>query len=90
MSPSAAKPPLIPITLPQPDRFTGQMKVTNWLIDIGDEVIAGDRLLEVLSPGILFIVDAPVDGRLKEIVVPVDGSLTATTTLGWIEPAVDS
>lgn len=75
-----------PIRLPYESRFPGEFKVANWLAEVGDEIMTGDRIVEILTPGVVFVIEATTEGRLKRIDVPVDGSLTATTTLGWIEP----
>ncbi|MCA9042392.1 MAG: hypothetical protein KDA65_18710 [Planctomycetaceae bacterium] len=89
MNSSSEESGLIPIQLPHPERFPGTYTVANWLVDVGEDFLVGERLVEVISPGVLFIVDAPVEGCLARIDVPVDGSLTATTTLGWIQPTIN-
>jgi pyruvate/2-oxoglutarate dehydrogenase complex dihydrolipoamide acyltransferase (E2) component len=43
------------------------MFVSFWFADEGEEVIEGDRLVEILAGPVTFDVPSPVSGRLVEI-----------------------
>ena len=77
-------PPLHPLTLP--DLGAGDMPVTVslWLVEVGDEVSEGDRLLEVLFGSASVDLPAPVSGILVETLVDEDDVLTIGQALGTI------
>jgi pyruvate/2-oxoglutarate dehydrogenase complex dihydrolipoamide acyltransferase (E2) component len=71
-----------------PELGTGEeiVRVSAWLIDPGDCVVAGDRIVEVLIRGVSFDVSAPASGVLAGIEKPLDAVVAAGDTLGRIEP----
>jgi 2-oxoglutarate dehydrogenase E2 component (dihydrolipoamide succinyltransferase) len=73
-----------PITMPGLGTGTETVRVSAWLVDVGQTVIAGDRVVEVLLPGITFDIHAERTGELVEITVPVDAGVAAGQVLGWI------
>lgn len=74
-----------PVVLP--DLRTGDepVRISAWLVDPGDTVAEGDRLVEVLIRGITFDVASPTDGQLTKIVRPFDALVTTGDVLAWIE-----
>ena len=76
---------LMPIVLPDLGTET-EIRISSWLVDLGDHVEAGDRVAEVLMRGITFDVSASAAGILTVIVKPLDAVVRAGDTLGWIEP----
>lgn len=62
------------------DRLT----VSCWLVAIGDEVIEGDRLVELLSGEITFDVASPASGRLARIDVDTDEAVGVGSILGCL------
>ena len=76
--------------LPQPVRLpelgVEQVLVTSWFVRPGESVEAGERLVEVLMPGVTIIVSAPTSGTLRSIDRPVDASARTGEVLGWIAP----
>ena len=56
-----------------------------WFADTGDEVFAGDRLVEVLVNGASFDVSCPATGRLIEKLAYPDEPLTEGQVLGLVE-----
>lgn len=44
-----------------------EMLVSFWFADLGDEVLEGDRLVEILAGPVTFDVPAPMSGWLVEI-----------------------
>ena len=55
-----------------------------WFADEGDEVVEGDRLVEVLVAGSTFDVAAPATGRLSEILAFPEDELKVGQVLGII------
>jgi pyruvate/2-oxoglutarate dehydrogenase complex dihydrolipoamide acyltransferase (E2) component len=76
---------LLPVILPDLGTET-EIRVSSWLVDLGDRVEAGDRVAEVLMRGITFDVAATAAGVLTGIAKPLDAVVRPGDTLGWIEP----
>lgn len=66
------------------------VQVSGWLVEIGDRVERGDRIVEVLVPGVTFDVVAPVGGRIDRIAVRVDETVPPGGVLAWIDPDEES
>ena len=60
--------------------------LSTWLAEEGDEVIEGDRLVELLMDEITIDLPSPVTGRLVRILVEVDEEVSAGSVLAWIRP----
>ena len=58
-----------------------------WLVEEGESVTLGDRMVEVRTRGMTFDVAAPVNGVLSHIEKPIDSVLQTGDVLGWIEPS---
>ena len=72
-----------PILMPD---VGGDMPAVNlWFAQPGDQVYAGDRLVELLLDGATFDVSSPVDGRLAEKIARPGDHFAAGQILGWIE-----
>lgn len=76
---------LQPITLPDFGAGAQSVRVSTWLTQIGEEVVAGDPIVEVLIPGITFDVEAPASGLLRRIDCFENELVTTGDALGWIE-----
>lgn len=76
-----------PLTLPDLGAGGQQVRVSTWLTQIGEEVVAGDPVVEVLLRGITFDVEAPHSGRLRQIGLFENDIVEPGDTLGWIETA---
>ena len=63
------------------------VKVVRWLKEVGDDVVAGEPLLEVESEKSIVEIEAAVTGRLTQILVPVDAEVTVGVQVAWIESA---
>jgi pyruvate/2-oxoglutarate dehydrogenase complex dihydrolipoamide acyltransferase (E2) component len=79
----------IPIVVPDLKSESEPIRVSGWLVDEGDLVLAGDLVVEVLLPGITFDVTAEATGRLIEISKLVDAEIRIGEILGWIEGTTD-
>lgn len=62
------------------------MRVSCWLVDLGDAIDAGDRIVEILIDGATFDLAAEQSGTLTRIEKPLDSVVRTGDTLGWIEP----
>lgn len=74
-----------PITLPDLGAGEQLVRVCTWLTQIGEEVSAGDAVVEVLLCGITFDVEAPGNGRLRRIGRFENDVVVTGDTLGWLE-----
>ena len=73
-----------PITLPDLGTHGESVRISAWLVDVGQTVIAGDRVVEVLVPGITFDLEAGKTGELVEVCRAVDAIVNPGDILGWI------
>jgi pyruvate dehydrogenase E2 component (dihydrolipoamide acetyltransferase) len=79
------------IVLPELGLAPGEPAVLSvWFADEGEDVLAGDRLVEVLVAGSTFDVPAPVTGRLAEILAYPEDVLQTGQVLGMIEESTDT
>jgi pyruvate dehydrogenase E2 component (dihydrolipoamide acetyltransferase) len=56
-----------------------------WFVEPGDQVYAGDRIVELLLAGATFDVSSPVSGRLAEKIARPGEQLAPGQVLGWVE-----
>ena len=77
----------MPTPIELPDLGTGDeaICVSCWLVEMGEMVVAGDRVGEVLIKGITFDVSAPVSGILSRIEKSLDTRIVPGDILGWID-----
>jgi pyruvate dehydrogenase E2 component (dihydrolipoamide acetyltransferase) len=64
-----------------------EVKVVRWLKNVGDNVIAGEPLLEVETEKSVVEIEAAVTGRLTEILVQADSRAVVGDQVAWIESA---
>lgn len=77
---------MIPLVVPEAGLPTSEpILVGCWLVKPGDEVIEGDRIVELWIGEITFDVSSPVSGRLVDVVADTDESVKPGTVLGRIE-----
>jgi 2-oxoglutarate dehydrogenase E2 component (dihydrolipoamide succinyltransferase) len=74
-----------PVLLPELGTGDDELRVSCWLVDLGDAVVAGDRIVEILYDGVTFDVTAEHSGRVTRIERPFETVVRAGDTLGWIE-----
>lgn len=75
------------IELPELGVGDEQVRVSCWLVDTGDAVTEGERVVEVLVRGMTFDIPAPVSGIVGRIERPSDSVTSTHDVLGWIEEA---
>ena len=75
-----------PIRLPEIGAGQAPLSVSCWLVDTGDLVDRGERVVERGTASSTFDVPAPVAGGLSRIDKPLDTDVAVGDILGWIEP----
>jgi 2-oxoisovalerate dehydrogenase E1 component len=75
---------VVPIQLPNQDLTVTEATVIRWMKDPGQEVRAGEPIVEVETAKSIFAVEAPVTGTLAEITAPPGAVVPMTETLGRI------
>jgi pyruvate dehydrogenase E2 component (dihydrolipoamide acetyltransferase) len=65
-----------------------EVRVVRWLKNVGDDVVAGEPLLEVETEKSVVEIEAAASGRLAQILVQVDGQAAVGDQVAWIESAV--
>ncbi len=76
---------LEPIVMPELHAGDQTARVSAWLAELEEAVIAGDAVVEVLVKGITFDVEAPASGTLRRIDRFEHDAVGAGDVLGWIE-----
>ena len=74
---------MIPLTAPEVG--ASDLRVSMWLIDAGDRAEQGERVVELLSPGMTFDVPMPIAGRITAIERSSGEIVQAGDVLAWIE-----
>lgn len=74
-----------PIRLPELGVENEPVTVSCWLVEIGDRVEVGDRIVEVQISGITFDVPAPAAGILTATDNSFGDPVSTDDVLGWIE-----
>ena len=64
------------IVVPELDLPGVPIKLSSWLMSIGDRVVEGDRVAEVLAGAVTVDLESPATGILAERLVAVDDTLT--------------
>ena len=77
---------LEPIVMPELEAGDQTARVSAWLAELEEDVIAGDAVVEVLVKGITFDVEAPASGTLRRIHRFEQDAVEVGDVLGWIEP----
>jgi pyruvate/2-oxoglutarate dehydrogenase complex dihydrolipoamide acyltransferase (E2) component len=76
----------IPILLPDLGAGEEPIRVSTWLVEVEEAVEVGERLVDVLIPGVSFSVSSPSAGRLVKIERPTNSRVLPGDVLGWLEP----
>ena len=87
MSETSPHPPNeVAIRLPDLNAATEVVRVSCWLVNLNDTVSTGDRLVEVILPGLTFDISSPTCGTVCRIEKGFDSVIQAGDILGWIRP----
>jgi pyruvate/2-oxoglutarate dehydrogenase complex dihydrolipoamide acyltransferase (E2) component len=76
---------MTPVLLPDLGTRDEPVRISTWLVDPGETVEAGDRIVELLVQGITFDVAAPQSGVLMRIDKAFDVTVGPGDVLGWID-----
>jgi pyruvate dehydrogenase E2 component (dihydrolipoamide acetyltransferase) len=79
--------PLVAQEIPKVGLVMEEVKVVRWLKNVGDDVVAGEPLLEVETEKSVVEIEAVASGRLMQILVQVDSQATVGDQVAWIESA---
>jgi len=78
---------LIAQEIPKVGLVMEEVKVVRWLKNVGDQVVAGETLLEVETEKSVVEIEAAATGRLAQILVEVDSPAAVGDQVAWIESA---
>lgn len=78
---------LIPVVLPDLGTAGAAVRVSAWFVEPGDEVDAGESILEVGMPGMTCDVCSPASGRVDRLVRAIDAAITPGDVVAWLEAA---
>ncbi len=62
------------------------LRVSLWFVEVGQSVLAGDRLVELMLPGMTFDVPSPCTGTLTAIIAREGTEIAEGDELGTIRP----
>lgn len=74
-----------PVRMPNLGAEASEARVVTWLRNVGDAVTAGEPIAEIETEKATVELEAPVAGRLVEIVVPAGADAPVGATLAMIE-----
>lgn len=74
-----------PILVPHLSSVDQKFKVSLWLSRVGEQVLTGDRVVELLIPGITFDVEAPCSGTIVSCDCQPGAEVREGSVLGWID-----
>lgn len=76
----------VPVVVPQLGAEGQPLRVSLWFVDVGQAILEGDRLVEVMLPGMTFDISATCSGILATIDVREGEEITEGDKLGTITP----
>lgn len=79
----------LPIIMPDIGAGRWSVQVCAWLVNLGDQIREGDRLIEVSLPGLTFDVNSPADGQLIAIDKTVGEKVGPGDVLGRLIPSAE-
>ncbi len=74
-----------PIVVPPMGCPNHDLTVSVWLARAGEQVLAGDRVVELLMPGITFDVESTCSGTIASCECLPGAKVREGNVLGWIE-----
>ncbi len=77
----------VPLVVPEYGLGDVPLTVSLWLVPAGAVVLAGDRVVELVSGGVTIDLEAPVSGRLVSHLVDEDEPVTAGMVAAEVEAA---
>lgn len=80
----------VPIVVPEVGPGNESLMICSWLFDVGDLVVSGDSVAEILIPGVVFEIAAESSGRLVEITRPMEAKVTIGDIIGWLDDEIST
>ncbi|HLJ10175.1 MAG TPA: lipoyl domain-containing protein [Planctomycetaceae bacterium] len=80
------------ISIPLPDLGTGgePVHVSAWFVEPGDTVEAGERILEVVVPGVTCDVCSPASGTIIRLAKAIDAPALPGEVVAWLAPSAST
>lgn len=75
----------VPITVPDVDLDGEPLRLGEWAVEVGEEVIEGESLAEIIGPGLSLDLPSPASGFVAELLRQPEQPVAAGEVLGWIE-----
>lgn len=75
----------VAVEIPKVGLVMETVRIVRWLKQVGDEVQAGEPLLEVETEKSMVEIESAVGGRLQEILAAVDQELQVGDPIAWVE-----
>ncbi|MDG2389473.1 MAG: hypothetical protein P8M30_09175 [Planctomycetaceae bacterium] len=75
----------IPIRVPEINTNNETIIIGHWLMESGQLVQAGDHLVELLIPGIVYVVSAETEGVLGGMLKKQDQFVSPGDVIAWLE-----
>ncbi|MHB1893750.1 MAG: multifunctional oxoglutarate decarboxylase/oxoglutarate dehydrogenase thiamine pyrophosphate-binding subunit/dihydrolipoyllysine-residue succinyltransferase subunit [Candidatus Dormibacteria bacterium] len=88
VAPVAATEP-VPVPLPALGESVTEGVVGTWRKRVGDQISAGETLVEIQTDKVDAEVPSPIDGRVVELIVPEGETVAVGTVLARIEPGAE-
>lgn len=80
----------IPICVPRLEPRNEPVHVGTWLVEIGQHVESGDRLVELEIPGMVYVVSAESSGTIESIEQQPGCPVEKGEILAWLETSQGS
>lgn len=77
----------VDVVLPKWGMSMQEGTITEWYVEVGDEVLEGDVIAEVETEKVNGEVEAPASGTISEIAVAAGETAEVGTVLARVEPA---
>ncbi len=81
---------LVAVEIPKIGLVMETVRIARWLKKVGDEVKTGEALLEVETEKSMVEIEASFDGRLHEILAPVNKELQVGDQVAWMETSAST
>jgi len=73
-----------PIVIPDLDLPGTTLTLSSWLVSVGDRVVEGDRVAEILADAVTVDLESPATGILAEQLAAVDDTLSIGQSIGVV------
>ena len=77
----------VDVVLPKWGMSMQEGTITEWYVEVGDEVLEGDVIAEVETEKVNGEVEAPASGTISEIAIAAGETAEVGTVLARVEPA---